>query len=125
MAAALGRAGVSTLLVVSQVVLSIVLPFIVFPLLLLTSNKELMTIKIPRPHDTASEAEVKVEDAESDKGVPSLPQSEIHADLEATEETVCYANSMLVQVLGWILWVIVVAANVYAIVSLGLGTAST
>ncbi|TFY58174.1 hypothetical protein EVJ58_g6582 [Rhodofomes roseus] len=44
-AAALGRAGVSTLLVISQVVLSIVLPFIIFPLLWLCSSKDVMSVK--------------------------------------------------------------------------------
>ena len=51
--------------------------------------------------------------------------AEVEIDVEAAEETVCYANSLPVKIVGWVLWVIVVAANVYAIVSLGLGTAST
>lgn len=44
-AIALGRAGIDTLLVVSQVILSIVLPFIALPLVYLTSSKKFMTVK--------------------------------------------------------------------------------
>ncbi|SJL11144.1 related to Manganese transporter pdt1 [Armillaria ostoyae] len=44
-AIAVGKEGIDTLLVASQVVLSIVLPFIVFPLLWLTSNKRVMTVQ--------------------------------------------------------------------------------
>ena len=137
-AVAVGKSGVDAMLVASQVVLSIVLPFIVFPLMLLTSRKDVMTVKVLRePKDTASDVEVKtaeskLPDTEATDALPecsnkvgtdSNPDAEI--DVEAAEETVCYANSLPVKIVGWVLWVIVVAANVYAIVSLGLGTAST
>ena len=57
--------------------------------------------------------------------VADAEHDDAEVDVEAAEETVCYANSLPVKIIGWVLWVIVVAANVYAIVSLGLGTAST
>lgn len=44
-AIAVGRSGVNNLLVASQVVLSIVLPFMVFPLVWLTSNREIMGVR--------------------------------------------------------------------------------
>ena len=47
-AIAVGRSGVDALLVASQVALSIVLPFITFPLLYLTNSKEVMAVKKPR-----------------------------------------------------------------------------
>ena len=46
-AAALGRPGIDALLVASQVVLSIVLPFVVFPLVWLTSSRAVMAVKKP------------------------------------------------------------------------------
>ena len=140
-AVAIGKDGVDAMLVASQVVLSIVLPFIVFPLMVLTSRKDVMTVKVERVvDDNVSEIEKDVGESEknagengnetkSQDGSPLSPCGTLHhsdanVNLEGAEETVCYANGWVTIALGWILWVIVVAANVYAIVSLGLGTAS-
>ncbi|KAK0454105.1 putative transporter of the NRAMP family [Desarmillaria tabescens] len=86
-AIAIGRSGIDTLLVASQVVLSIVLPFIVFPLLWLTSNKRVMSAK-------------------NDDG-----------------GSVNFSNSIPITLLGAAILLLVVAANVYVLVSLGLGVA--
>ena len=61
-AAAVGRAGIDALLVASQVTLSIVLPFIVFPLMYLTSSKTVMSVKKPLERSTAqgSNAEMRL-----------------------------------------------------------------
>ena len=47
-AVAVGRQGIDTLLVVSQVILSIVLPFVMFPLIWLTSSSVVMRVKKPK-----------------------------------------------------------------------------
>lgn len=52
-AIAVGRPGLNVLLVGSQVALSVVLPFVAFPLILLTSTKSVMRVRKP----PASEAE--------------------------------------------------------------------
>ncbi|KAK0219898.1 putative transporter of the NRAMP family [Armillaria fumosa] len=85
-AIAIGRSGIDTLLVASQVVLSIVLPFIVFPLLLLTSNRRVMSVK-------------------NDDG-----------------SSVNFSNSIPIALLGAAIWLLIVAANIYVLVSLGMGT---
>ncbi|KAK0454109.1 natural resistance-associated macrophage protein [Desarmillaria tabescens] len=85
-AVAIGRNGIDTLLVASQVVLSIVLPFIVFPLLWLTSNKRVMSAK-------------------NDDG-----------------GSVNFSNSIPTTLLGAAIWLLVVAANIYVLVSLGMET---
>lgn len=87
-AVAVGRKGVDQLLVISQVVLSIVLPFIVFPLVWLTTNKEIMTVK----------------SADSD-------------------EVADFSNGKITATLGYAIWLIMLVANVYVIVELGLGKA--
>jgi metal iron transporter len=87
-AVAVGRSGVDQLLVISQVVLSIVLPFIVFPLVWLTTNKEIMSVK----------------SADSD-------------------EVVDFSNGKITATLGYLIWLIILVANVYVIVQLGLGKA--
>ena len=66
-AASLGRGGVSTLLVVSQVVLSIVLPFVTFPLILLTSSKKIMMVRDDAQCTSTASSEDLSEDEESKK----------------------------------------------------------
>lgn len=46
-AIAVGRPGINALLVASQVALSVVLPFVTLPLILLTSSKAIMRVKKP------------------------------------------------------------------------------
>lgn len=88
-ALAVGRPGVDQLLVISQVVLSIVLPFIMFPLVWLTTNKQLMSVK---------------KDDETSSG-----------------EMVDYSNGNITAGLGYTIWLVVLVANFYVIVQLGLG----
>ncbi|KAF4572628.1 hypothetical protein EYR36_007138 [Pleurotus pulmonarius] len=52
-----GREGINTLLVASQVALSVVLPFIVFPLIYLTSSKVVMRVRKPVPPSPPSESD--------------------------------------------------------------------
>ncbi|KAK7695123.1 hypothetical protein QCA50_002313 [Cerrena zonata] len=116
-AIAVGRSGVDTLLVASQVALSIVLPFIIFPLLWLTSSKTVMTAK-PSQILLAERSQTVTDQPPADS--EELPTQE--QDIEAADSgTVSFANNKLVIVVGAIIFVIVVAANVYAIVSLAMG----
>jgi metal iron transporter len=112
-AIALGRGGVDALLVASQVALSIVLPFVVFPLLYLTGSRDIMTVK---KSNTSRGVETDISTEEQ--------TSREVRDIEATTETVDYSNPKIIVMVGWLLWLVIVAANVYAIVSLGLGQAS-
>jgi len=118
-AAVLGRSGISTLLVASQVVLSIVLPFIVFPLIYLTSSKTIMSVKkpvTPPPPLTGNEVsnihEISTISAAAE--VSTL-------DVEPVEELVDFSNGKIMIVLGWCMWIIIVLANAYAIVTLAMG----
>lgn len=114
-AIAVGRSGVDALLVASQVVLSIVLPFIIFPLLWLTSSKTVMSVK-------SSPIQLN-EQPQTNPDQPPLnvyEESRIQ-DLEADSQTVSFANGKFAIVLGSAIFIIVVAANVYAIVTLAMG----
>lgn len=113
-AIALGRAGIATLLVASQVILSIVLPFIVFPLIYLTSSTNIMSVK-KLPHEPLTITSTTM--------TPSFPD-----DLRATgplpqaiEETVDFSNGKFTMCLGYVIWFVIVLANVYAIVTLAMG----
>lgn len=125
-AIAAGRNGVDTLLVASQVALSIVLPFIIFPLLYLTSSKSIMSVKkaptgLEDQHELTATAEAPAASESANADSASRNDTTPARDLEDAVEYVDYSNPKIVTVLGWLLWLVVVAANVYAIVSLGLG----
>lgn len=55
-AAAVGRSGISTMLVASQVLLSVVLPFVVFPLVWLCSDKNVMEVRNLTPAEDVGES---------------------------------------------------------------------
>ncbi|QRV86343.1 divalent metal cation transporter MntH [Ceratobasidium sp. AG-Ba] len=80
-----GRQGIDTLLVASQVALSIVLPFVIFPLVYLASSEVVM--RVPKPEGGY----------------------------------VSYKNSWLTTSLGYLIFIVVVVANSYVLVSLAMG----
>ncbi|KZT73252.1 Nramp-domain-containing protein [Daedalea quercina L-15889] len=134
-AAALGRGGVSTLLVVSQVVLSIVLPFIVFPLVYLTSSARVMSVRkpasrsstaLPREGEGEGTRRAGLPGGEDAHGEPAEAGEEgsgdAQVDVEAVEdELVDLSNGRFMMGLGWVIWVALVLANAYAIVTLAMG----
>lgn len=111
-AIAVGESGISTLLVASQVVLSIVLPFITFPLIYLTSSREIMKARQSRsdtPRIPMTGDDLKVVDK------PLDPEA-------GAEEGYVYFNSgKFMTSIGVLIWLVIVAANIYALVTLGLG----
>ena len=179
-AVVVGRAGIDTLLIISQVILSIVLPFVMFPLVWLTSSSLVMRVRKPKQpnrkkgkakhvvldekcegasknnvdietlqqmekvmavecespveEDVAEvlgiqeiEVSAKGKDKESvklDVGVeiisPPVPEEEENNESENTDEYVDYSNSWTLSILGYLIWVIVVVANSYLIVTLAI-----
>ena len=134
----LGMPGINALLVASQVVLSIVLPFIISPLLYCTSKKAIMTVCKTRT-GTGTGAGMIVDDATPEVrfSVDDVPASPVR-DSSTAERAVTvvvevmdsdsgeimkvdYSNNKLVIVVGVVSWLIIVMANVYVIVELGLG----
>ena len=134
----LGMPGINALLVASQVVLSIVLPFIISPLLYCTSKKAIMTVCKTRM-GTETRTGMIVDDATPEVrfSVDDVPASPVR-DSSSAERAVTvvvevmdsdsgeimkvdYSNNKLVIVIGVVSWLIIVMANVYVIVELGLG----
>lgn len=99
-----GRAGIDTLLVASQVVLSIVLPFLVVPLVYLTSSKSVMSVRKSSSQSSAPE--------------PAFPLS---IENGQKDELVDFSNSKTVATVGSVICLVIIVANVYVIISLGLG----
>ncbi|EEB92628.1 hypothetical protein MPER_08833, partial [Moniliophthora perniciosa FA553] len=85
----MGRDGIDFLLVLSQVILSIVLPFITLPLIYVTSSKELMSVKV------AAKGE------------------------ESGETTRDFSNSWFSTVVAGGIWLLVTIANLYVLGTLG------
>jgi metal iron transporter len=94
------------MLVASQVVLSFVLPFIVFPLVWLTSSRTMMRVRAPTP----------VRPTQKEEGAEE--------DLNVAEDVYIYFNNGRVLAgLGYCLWTVIVVANAYALITLVLGDA--
>jgi metal iron transporter len=96
----MGRSGIDNLLVASQVVLSVTLPFVIFPLIYCTSSKTIMSTRKPRSVDTLSD------------------ESIVEA---ADDELVDFSSGWVMTGTGIVMWLIVVAANLYVLISLAMG----
>jgi len=100
-----GRTGIDVLLVASQVVLSIVLPFVVVPLIYLTSSKSIMSVRRPRKSTLPEEA--------------ATPQE---LESAAEYEMVDFRSGKVVTAIGSFICLMITLANVYVIVSLGINS---
>ncbi|WWC87494.1 uncharacterized protein L201_002384 [Kwoniella dendrophila CBS 6074] len=149
-ASAVGPAGLNTMLVASQVLLSIVLPTVIFPLVYLCSKDEIMTVQGPELDDTAqpqastqnrndvqSETSTSINDINpviftsmanenendqncNDRNVRSITPEQIEQG-ESKRRSKSYKSPKYVTILGYLLFSIVVIANGYVIVQLCLG----
>lgn len=109
----MGKDGISSLLVWSQVALSIILPFIIFPLVYLTSSSRIMTIKsqsmtIPPQPVSGSPALPVVDNVDEPKDKEATPEGEV----------VDFSSGKIVTGVGYFIWILVLAANIYALVTL-------
>jgi len=122
----LGRPGIDALLIASQVVLSVVLPFISFPLVYLTSRKDIMSARIPKVQ-VGEEKDTPLATPRDDDTVlnplPHSTESGTLQDLESqpSDTVVDYSNNLFVTLLAFSIWLVIVVANVYVIVTLGRG----
>ncbi|KAF8447986.1 natural resistance-associated macrophage protein-domain-containing protein [Boletus edulis BED1] len=114
-ASVMGESGINALLVASQVVISIVLPFFMFPLVYLTSSSQVMSVKSVKSRRSVSPVQTSVPDTLS----PGAPASkENAADSEDEVEIVDFSNGRVVTVLGYLMCIIILAADVYVVVTL-------
>ncbi|SGY68165.1 BQ5605_C004g02859 [Microbotryum silenes-dioicae] len=135
-AVAIGREGISVLLVGSQVALSIVLTFVLVPLIIFTSQSHIMSIPITSPGE--SSAPISTPDSfPQASATPLLVESpifirrslkEIFRILNpvrkraAPEGHVSFVNSALIVYLCWALWLLITIANVLALYDIGAST---
>ncbi|KAJ6486206.1 natural resistance-associated macrophage protein-domain-containing protein [Mycena vitilis] len=93
-AIALGRPGISALLIASQVILAVVLPFITLPLIYLTSSKTVMRVRKPR-----------------------ALVSEGTETTNLWDDTIDYSSGMAATIVGSVIWLLILTANLYVIVT--------
>ncbi|KZP04132.1 Nramp-domain-containing protein [Athelia psychrophila] len=129
-AAAGGRSGLNGLLVASQVILSVSLPFVTLPLIYLTSSKAIMSVRVPVPPAPArplpmSAPRLPPTDLETEvasHNPNNLSNAEtVEAEGQAEERVVDYSNGWVATGLGVVIWLVMVAANGYVLVTLALG----
>ena len=100
-AVSVGRSGIDTMLIASQVVLSIVLPFIIFPLIWLTSSRTVMRVRTSAPT-------IRVDDGEEEQGV-------------VEDEYLDFSNGWIVSGIGYVIGAVILVANGYLLITLILG----
>ncbi|KAG8887218.1 hypothetical protein FRB99_004304, partial [Tulasnella sp. 403] len=142
---ALGRKGLDTLLVASQVVLSIVLPFVVFPLVYFTSSRSgLMKVRVRPKRSKKGSEEIQLgriakdgNDATatdqqlsasvspkppSDDGITASQRPPQPTEHSADEpQYMDFSSPWYISALGYLLFFVMLAANMYVIVQLARG----
>ncbi|EIW80368.1 Nramp-domain-containing protein [Coniophora puteana RWD-64-598 SS2] len=134
-----GRSGIDTLLVASQVALSVVLPFVAFPLIYLTASKSVMYARRERTDDQRANGDENAcgkdvpqnddKKAELESAAVEAPPMLTVTEVEVTaspvkvprEDKMDFSNSYMMTIVAFLVWAVVVLANVYVIVMLGLG----
>ncbi|KAF5377515.1 hypothetical protein D9615_005132 [Tricholomella constricta] len=121
-AVAVGREGISTLLVASQVALSVVLPFIAFPLIYLSSSEVVMRVRKPiqRLVETDEASVHEVEEGPPNLGDKPMMAETVKTSSVAVLETLDFSNGRVLSSIAYIIWSVVLVANAYAIVMLGM-----
>lgn len=134
-AISVGRSGISSLLVASQVVLSVVLPFVAFPLIYLTSSEIVMRVRVtppdvirpgtPPPIQRAlsrSNPSLEIQEIQVDAGLDTIPPEDVLPNFDdGMPETIDYSNGLFVTTLSYLAWAVIFIANAYAVAMLCMG----
>lgn len=125
-AGAAGLQGVDALLVGSQVGLSLVLPFVLAPLIIFTSDPKIMCVK----DNDAELVRFKSNELRSQYDVPKEGPLNKVADVNETKETltsvndsvVSFANGWVLKTAIWVIFTLCSGSNLYAIIQLAQGS---
>ena len=102
------------------VVFSVIFLVIIFPLILITSNKSMMRVRVPAIQRGRST--IVSQEQDRDRSTSPTPTFSEASDREGNGDTfVDYSNSWLTIVIAVAIWGVIVAANCYVIVSLIMG----
>lgn len=112
------------MLVASQVLLSIILPTVIFPLVLICSKEDVMTVEGIEEVSTGTSNNVQSPPTASEEITPvSVDTSSGPAPAILNKKTKSYKSPLWITVIGYFLFAIVIIANTYVIVELILGNA--
>lgn len=106
-----GRSGVASILNLSQVVLSLILPFVTAPLLYFTMNKEIMTVKV---YDDDNN-EISFSNSNNNVSATSNETTTLLTN-EFNVKKVDFSNSTIMTALGFISWFTIGFLNIYLII---------
>ncbi|KAI0059413.1 smf Mn2+ and Fe2+ transporter [Artomyces pyxidatus] len=115
-AVAVGRSGIDTMLVASQVVLSIVLPFIVLPLLYFTSSRTIMRVR--KPTAVSADPSSQIVKYETTDEAPGAQLTDVE---DGEPEYLDFSNGWILAGFGYFIWLIIVVANAYVLITLMMG----
>lgn len=128
-AAAVGQEGLNAALTASQVVLSVILPFVTAPLIYFTCRTRIMTVPIPGRRSDRSQHEDVGANADADGGVDGaaaesaqIPRSG-GGGAGGGEGGVSMKNGTLVTLVAVLIWLVLVVMNIALLVLVGLGKA--
>ncbi|KAL6234819.1 hypothetical protein BDW75DRAFT_251284 [Aspergillus navahoensis] len=115
-AGAVGKEGLNKTLTASQVVLSVILPFVSAPLVYFTCRNRYMTVPVERVLDA---------DADVDTDEQTQPQNIADGDYsgDSGTEGVKMGNGFLVSAIAVLVWIIIAVMNVALLVLVGMGKA--
>ncbi|ODQ65565.1 natural resistance-associated macrophage protein [Nadsonia fulvescens var. elongata DSM 6958] len=135
--AAVGQSGLSQVLNISQVILSILLPFLTAPLVYMICNKRIMTVQViqePEQLETTGESageeflmQERENFAQSEDALVSGENSDsnsIASSMSNHEARITHkdmSNHWAINVFSIMIWVFITILNVYLIVRLGMG----
>lgn len=124
-AGAVGKAGLSSALIASQVVLSVVLPFVSAPLIYFTCRDMYMKVRANRESmvfDDADSINLSPDEEKNDERTTSTSM-DAQAVAGTEGDSVSYKNSMITTVIAVLIWLVISLMNIANIVLLAMGVA--
>ncbi|ORX57495.1 natural resistance-associated macrophage protein [Hesseltinella vesiculosa] len=122
-----GRSGLSQLLVASQVVLSIQLPFAVLPLVYFTSSPTIMSMDLirpasnqphaDRPGDPDDEVQTPFLHAQEDDPIISTAGHPAYDCLTQWPSPLSFPNSTFTKIVAWCISILLIGLNAYLVIS--------
>lgn len=114
---AIGKSALNKALNASQVVLSILLPFLIAPLIFFTCKKSIMRVKV-NDKDEQAYAEAAMD---PDGGVVEVdPEAEETTSGERPAKYIDMSNNWITTIIAFVVWLFISILNVYTIVQLGI-----
>ncbi|BAP71361.1 manganese transporter SMF1 [Kluyveromyces marxianus] len=114
---AIGKSALNKALNASQVVLSILLPFLIAPLIFFTCKKSIMRVKV-NDKDEQAYAEAAMD---PDGGVVEVdPEAEETTSGERPAKYIDMSNNWITTIIAFVVWLFISMLNVYTIVQLGI-----